>query len=74
MDDLVIFLNFITNVCNVQLAKVQNKIVAFIPTFRTLMTTPEQQFDEFVKTTHSANSARGANQRILIPSGTIIFS
>ena len=36
------------------------------------MTTPEAQIDEFLKNTHSSNSARVANANILIPSGAII--
>ena len=36
------------------------------------MTTPETKIDEFLKNTHSANSARAATAKILIPSGTVI--
>ena len=73
MDDPAIFLNYIINICNVQLLRVRNEMIAFKPTFCTLMNTPEQQLDEFIKNTHSANSAQTANQRILIRSGTVIF-
>ena len=36
------------------------------------MTSPELQIDEFVKNMHRSNSARAANEKILIPSGAII--
>ena len=31
------------------------------------------KIDEFVKVTHSTNSLQGPNQRILIPSGTVVY-
>ena len=72
MDDPVIFLNFANNICNVTVARAKNKILGFIPNFRALMTTSDSQIDEFVKNKHSSNSARWANAKILIPSGTIM--
>ena len=73
MDDPVIFLNYLTNTCNVTVPRAQNKILGFLPDFRALLNTPESQIDEFVKNTHSSNSARAANARILVPSGAIIL-
>ena len=72
MEDPVIFLNFVNNICNVTVARARNKILGFIPNFRVLMTTPESQNDE-LKNTHSSNSAQGANAKILIPSDAIIY-
>ena len=72
MDDPVIFLNFVNNIFSVTVARARNEVLGFMPTFRALMTTPESQIDEFVKNTHSSNSARAANAKILIPSGAII--
>ena len=71
MDDPVIFLNYLTNTCNVTVPRAQNKILGFLPDFRALLNTPESQINEFVKNTHSSNSARAANARILVPSGAI---
>ena len=73
MDDPGIFLNFLTNTCNVTVPRAQNEILGFLPDFRALLNTPESQIDEFVKNTHSSNSARAANARILVPSGAIIL-
>ena len=72
MDDPVIFLNYLTNICIVLIPRAQNEILNFLPSFRALLNTPESQIDEFVKTTHGSNSARAANARILIPSGAVV--
>ena len=73
MDDLVIFLNFLVNTWNVNVARACIKILGFLSNFRALMNTPESQIDKFVKSTHSSNSAHAANARILILSGAIIL-
>ena len=63
MDDPVIFLNFVNNIYNVTVAISRKKILEFIPNFRALMTTQETQIGEFLKNTHSANSARAKMQK-----------
>ena len=44
----------------------------FVDIFRGLLGTSDDKIDKFVKSTHPTNSARTANWRILIPTGTII--
>ena len=73
MDDPVIFLNCLLSVLNVGATTACNEIIAFLPDFRALLTTPESQINEFVKNAHSSNSARTSNTKILIPSGAIIL-
>ena len=48
------------------------KLLTFVDTFRGLLGTSDDEIDEFVKNTYSTNSVRTTNQRILIPTGTVI--
>ena len=72
MDDPVIILNFLENACNIQLQRVRYEIIELVLSFCTLMTTLEDQIDEFFKNTHRNNSTRANNQRILILSRAVI--
>ena len=72
MDDENIYHNFLTGTLQIRPARVVDEITAFADTFRALLSTSEEDIDEFVKTTHSSNSARANNVRILIPTPAII--
>ena len=67
MDDNILFQTFITNVARVTVPRARNEILQFLPNFRSLLGTSEKEIDNFVKSTHSSNSARANNARILIP-------
>lgn len=72
MDDPVPFTTFITGVCNINTPRAQNEILGFANTFRALSNTTDEDLDNFVKETHSSNSARPANGKILIPASAVI--
>ena len=73
MDDPIVFVDYLTNVCNVNAPTARNEIIRFIPDFRALLNTPELQIDEFVKNTHRSNSAQASNGRILILSREVVL-
>jgi hypothetical protein len=64
MDDIPTFTTFITDVLGVTIPNARLELTQFIPTFRQLMTTSDDDIDEFVKAIHSANSGRPVAQRI----------
>ena len=66
MDQALIFANFLRNILGVTLNRTLNKITRFIETFYDLLSLSENKMDTFVKELHSSNSARSANERILI--------
>ena len=72
MDDPVLFANFLQNVAGLTVARSRNEVLGFVDTFRSLLSTSEDELDSFVKNTHSSNTARNNNQRILIPTRTVI--
>ena len=57
---------------NINTPRVHLEVITFIPTFRALMGTRDNEIDEFVKNVHDTNSARTAQNRILISNGLII--
>ena len=72
MDDPVIFENFLLNVLGVNILNVRNEIVGFANNFASLLSVSDSEIDDFVKATHSSNSGRAAEARILIsPNATI---
>ena len=73
MDDEVLYLNFLVQTLQVQPERVVQEITTFADTFRSLLSTSDEDLDEFVKTTHQSNSARANNARILIPT-TVVSS
>lgn len=72
MDDPNIFTNFLNNVIGNTPARSTQAITNFITTFNDLLTTTESELDSFVKTTHDANSARTAQQKIIIQPQSVI--
>ena len=72
MDDNNLFEAFLANVAGVTVDRARNEILQFITTFTALLGTSEKEIDNFVKSTHSSNSARAANSRILIPTTAVI--
>ena len=72
MDDQAVYTAFLTNVAGVTAARARTELLGFANTFRTLMSCTEDELDNFVKDTHSSNSARNANARILIPTRSVI--
>ena len=60
MDNVLTFTTFLRDVAGVNTLRVRNEIQSFLPTFASLLTTNDKELDEFVKNTHSANSARPA--------------
>ena len=72
MDDNNLFEAFLAKVAGVTVDRARDEILQFIPTFTALLSTSEKEIDNFVKSTHSSNSARAANSRILIPTTAVI--
>ena len=67
------FTTFLTNLCGLTVLRARNETITFIDTFDALLSTSEDEIDNFVKNTHASNSARATAQRILIPSAAIII-
>ena len=72
MNDANEFTAFLTNLCGLTVLRARTEVITFIDTFDALLSTSEDEIDNFVKNTHAANSARAAAQRILIPSAAVI--
>ena len=72
MNDSAIFDTFVQNILGVSTPRARNAITAFVSTFNDLLSTTDEEIDAFVATTHSANSARAANAKILIPSNVAV--
>ena len=71
MDDENLLEEFLRDTLSVQSRRVRDSITEFTPTFRDLLSTTDDDIDTFVKETHSSNSARAANQKILIPASAV---
>ena len=72
MNDIVIFNDFVQNVLGETVARTRNAIVAFVPSFETLLNTTDAEIETFVSNTHSGNSGRAANAKIIISPSTVI--
>ena len=72
MDDPALFEQFLTNLCGVTLPRVLNEVTGFIPSFRALLSSSNEDVQNFVTTTHASNSGRASNAKIVIPSGAIL--
>lgn len=71
MDDDNIFEVFLRDRLGLQNRRVRDAITEFITTFRDLLASTDEDIDTFVKETHSSNSARAANQKVLIPTSAV---
>ena len=72
MDDANCFRNFLTNVLQMTVPRHRNTLLQFVSTFNQLLATTDNEIDTFVSTTHSANSGRANNAKILIEPNVII--
>ena len=72
MDDQPCFENFLTTVLNITVPRNRNTLLQFVSTFNQLLSTTDEEIDTFVSTTHSANSGRANNAKILISPTVII--
>ena len=68
MNDVAIFRHLVENTLGVNMARVRNEIYNFVQTFNDLLSVSDDEIDDFVKSTHSSNSGRANNARVLIPS------
>ena len=66
MDDPAAFTAFIRDVLNITVPQCQNKIISFASTFCKLLATTEEEIDSFISNTHSTNSGRAANGKVLL--------
>ena len=73
MDDPVLYEQFITTIVGITTPRVLREIITYANTFRALLSSTSKDFDSFIKNTHSSNSARAANAKILIPAGAVII-
>ena len=72
MNNPVEFTAFLTNLCGLTITRARNETITFLDTFDALISTSEEEIDNFVKNTHAANSARIATQKIRIPPAAIV--
>ena len=71
MDDENLFELFVQNTLSIISRRVRDEITSFVASFRDLLATSDDDIDNFVKETHSSNSARNANAKILIPASAV---
>ena len=72
MNDPAVFNNVLINVLNMNQVRSRNELRSFIETFEQLIAVSDDDLLDFVKNTHAANSARAANQRVLIPTSVVV--
>ena len=54
MDHEPTFTTFLTNVAGVTVPRARNELLTFATTFRTLLSSNEEELDRFVKDTHAS--------------------
>ena len=72
MDDPENFMQFLEGIAGITTQRVLNEITTFADTFTALLSSTEIELNEFVRNTHAANSARTAQQKILLPASAVI--
>ena len=72
MDDPLIYAAFLNDVVGIIAPRVSTEMLTFTNTLRTLLSSTEEELTTVVKNTHSSNSARTANTKILFPAGAVI--
>ena len=73
MDDQNVFRNWLINVVGNSPARSTTAITNFIETFNDLLTSSDEEIDNFVSTEHGANSGRtNANSKIIISPRTVL--
>ena len=72
MNDPAVFTNFIQHVLLEAIPRNRNIISSFIPTFQVLLNTSDSEIDTFIQNTHSSNSGRANNAKIIFQGGTSI--
>jgi hypothetical protein len=73
MDDPNLFEGFIRTIVGITTPRVLQEILTFANTFRALLASTSKDLDSFIKNTHSSNSARANNAKILIPAGAVVM-
>ena len=71
MDDFPVFENFLSTQCGLTVNRTRYETVGFVNSFTTLIDTSDMDIDDFVKITHTTNSARPENGKITIPKSAI---
>ena len=72
MNDNQVFEGFLQNICGLGVPRARTEVLGLADTFAALLSTTDDEIDAFVKSTHSANSARNNNSKILIPVATVL--
>ena len=71
MNDPAIFLNFLDNILQVRPVRVREEIITFVETFENILSSSDDEIDDFVKEIHASNSARTSNAKLLIGSNVV---
>ena len=71
MDDLQVFENFVLTKCGLTVNRSRNETVGLINSFNALLAPSDAEIGDFLKTTHTMNSDRPENGKILIPASVI---
>ena len=72
MNNPATFAHFLQHVLLETLPRNRNHIASFIPTFQVLLNKTDDEIDSFIHSTHSSNSGRPNNARIILQGGTSI--
>ena len=73
MDNIALFSDFIQNVLRIAIQRNRQAVATFMPTFRAVLTTSDNDIDDFVKSIHGNNSRLQQQQRITIEPSVVIY-
>ena len=72
MNDPAVFEHFLQNFLLEATPRNRQIILSFTPSFAVLMNTTDDEIDTFIQSTHSSNSGRANNAKIVFQGGTPI--
>ena len=72
MDSFPVFENFLSTQCGLTVNRARGKTVKIFNSFTAILATSNVEIDNLVKSTHTTNSDRPANGKILIPASEIV--
>ena len=72
MVDLPVFENFVLTQCGLSVNYAGAETVGFVNGFTALLATYDAETDDFIKITHTMNSFRPVNGKVLIPASEIV--
>ena len=72
MDDLPVDDNYLSTQCGLTVNCSRDETVVFVNSFTALLAISDAEINDFVKITHTTNSARPANGENMFPASVIV--